>query len=581
MTNGDIARILGQLAALSELNDDNPFRVRAYRAAAQTILDLDDQILDMVQRGDDLTEIKGVGKELSEKLQTIVATGGLPQLDELKAAVPVGLIAVTEVRGVGPKRARALWHELNVTGIDDLERVARAGKVAELEGFGEKSQQKILDGIQSFRRRSGRTRLGEADALVQPLLQRLRELDGVQRAEVAGSYRRRRETIGDVDLLVVADDGAAVGAALAGMTGAAEILVSGETRTSVRLQNGLQIDLRVVSGASFGAAWLYFTGSKEHDVELRQLALERGWHLNEYGLFDGGEPGGERRGGKRLAGASEDDVYRAFGLDWIPPELREHRGEIEAAGEHRLPVLVTTNDIRGDLHMHSTWSDGKCGVAEMMRACEARGYRYLAITDHSKALPMTGGLDAEKLERQWAELDDLTRQHGGITLLRGMEVDILRDGSLDLDEAWLERLDIVIVSVHSHFDLPRAEQTERVVRAIRHPQVNVLGHPTGRLLGSRDPIELDLDAVFDACAANGVAVEINASPERLDLNDVNALAARRKGLTLVIDTDAHSVRNLDLMHFGVEQARRAWATSDVVLNTWPLEDVRRFLTKRG
>ncbi|HKI57310.1 MAG TPA: DNA polymerase/3'-5' exonuclease PolX [Trueperaceae bacterium] len=579
MTNADLARILDQLAALSELNDDNPFRVRAYRNAARTVLDLEEQVPDLIARGADLTEIQGIGKEIAQKLRAITETGSLEQLEELKEAVPVGLIAVTEVQGVGPKRARTLWRELDVTGIDDLERVAKEGRVAELEGFGEKSQEKILKGIDSYRRHSGRMRLGDADALVQPLLMRLRGVAGVRRAEVAGSYRRRRETIGDVDLLVVADDGRAASEALTGMPGVAEVLGSGETRTSVRLEGGLQVDLRVVPEESFGAAWLYFTGSMEHNVELRQAAVDRGWHLSEYGLFEGGEPGRERSGGKRLAGASEEEVYDAFDLDWVPPELREHRGEIEAAGEHRLPELVTVEAIRGDLHMHSTWSDGKAGVLEMMEACEKRSYEYMAITDHSKALRMTGGLDAEKLGRQWQELDELTADRDGIAVLRGMEVDILRDGSLDLEEEWLAKLDIVIVSVHSLFDLAEAAQTERMVEAVSHPEVNVLAHPTGRLLGERDPYPVDLDAVFEACAGNGVAVELNASPERLDLNDVHALAARHKGLTLVIDTDAHSTRHLDFMHFGVEQARRAWVTPDAVLNTRPLADVKRFLGK--
>ncbi len=580
MTNADLARTLGRLAALSELNEDNPFRVRAYRKAARTVLELEEQIPELLRRGADLTAIEGIGKEIAEKLKTIVETGRLPQLDELAKTVPVGLIAVTGVQGVGPKRARALWRELDVTGVDDLERVAREGRVAELEGFGTKSQENILKGIESYRRHSGRLRLGDADAVVQPLLARLRGGTGVHRAEVAGSYRRRRETIGDVDLLAVAEDGGGAADALTGLDEVREVLGRGDTKTSVRLEDGLQVDLRVMPEESFGAAWMYFTGSKEHNVELRQMAVERGWHLSEYGLFEGGEPGKARAGGKRLAGASEEEVYAAFGLDWIPPELREHRGEIAAAREHRLPRLVTMADVRGDLHMHSTWSDGKNSVLEMMEACEARGYEYMAIADHSQALRMTGGLDAAKLARQWQELDELTAAREWITLLRGLEVDILRDGSLDLGGDWLARLDIVVVSVHSHFDLGQAEQTARVVKAVTDPQVNILAHPTGRLLGERDPYAIDLDAVFDACAANGVAVELNASPERLDLNDAHALAARHKGLSLVVDSDAHSVRQLEVMHFGVEQARRAWATADEVLNCRSLGDVRRFLGKQ-
>lgn len=581
MTNSELARLLDRLAALSELNDDNPFRVRAYRNAARTVRDLEEQVPDLLESGADLTEIQGIGKEIAQKLRTMVAESRLPQLDELAKSVPIGLIAVTEVQGVGPKKARALWQDLGVETVDDLEREANAGRIAELEGFGAKSQEKILSGIEAQRRHRGRTRLADADAVVKPLLRRLREVEGVRRAEVAGSYRRRRETIGDLDLLVIADDGRSAGAALRELDEVAEVLGSGETKTTVRLSSGLQVDLRVVPEESFGAAWMYFTGSKEHNVALRQLAVDAGRHLNEYGLFQGGEPGKERKGGKRLAGATEEGVYQAFGMDWIAPELRELRGEIEAAREHRLPDLITGDAIRGDLHMHSSWSDGKNSVLEMIEACEQRGYGYMALTDHSQALRMTGGLDAAKLARQWQELDELLDNREGITLLRGLEVDILNDGTLDLEEAWLERLDIVIASVHSHFEFDEPRQTERVVKAVSHPQVNVLAHPTGRLLGERDPYAIDLDAVFDACAANGVAVEINASPARLDLSDVHTLAARHKGLTVVINTDAHSTRHLEFMHFGVEQARRAWLRADTVLNTRPLDEVRRFLAKQG
>ncbi len=573
MTNVDLARLLGRLAALSELAEDNPFRVRAYRRAARTVLELEEQIADLLERGVDLTELPGIGKDIARKLATMVESGRLPDLDALAETVPIGLIEVTEVQGVGPKRARTLWQALGVRDLTELQRAAERGAVAELDGFGAASQAKILAGIEAHRRHARRLRLGDADAVVRPLLERLRALPGVQRAEAAGSYRRRRETVGDLDLLVVAEDGRAVGEALAAMTGVEEVLGSGDTRTSVRLQGGLQVDLRVVPPESFGAAWMYFTGSKDHNVALRQAAVGRGWRLNEYGLYEGG--------GRRLAGADEREVFAALELDWIPPELREHRGEIEAAREHRLPALVAVDDIRGDLHMHSTWSDGKNSVREMMEACERRGYAYMALTDHSQALRMTGGLDAEKLARQFEELDAITAERPGITLLRGLEVDILKEGELDLDDAWLARLDIVLVSVHSLFDLDRDRQTERVVRAVSHPEVNVLAHPTGRLLGERDGYDLDLDAVFDACLANGVAVEINAAPERLDLNDVHVLAARHRGLIVSIGTDAHRVRQLDSMRFGVEQARRAWLPAEAVLNTRPLDEVRRFLAKGG
>ncbi len=577
MNNVDLARRFEQLASLSEINEENPFRVRAYRNLARTLLELEEQVADLVERGADLTEISGVGKDLAGKLDALVRTGELEQLSALLHTVPAGLLHVVNIQGVGPKKAARLWRELNVTSVDDLERAAGDGKVAQLAGFGAKSQEKILRGIETFRRHAGRTNLNAADAAIAPLVALLRGVPGMRTLEVAGSYRRRRETIGDVDLLAVADDAEAAGAALAGFGGVAEVLGRGPTKTSVRLSTDLQVDLRVVGEGSFGAALMYFTGSKEHNVALRQRATERGLRLNEYGLY---ATDGAGEVGERVAGASEDEVYAALGLDPIAPELREARGEIAAAAEHRLPRLLSEGDIRGDLHTHSTWSDGKDSWQEMRRACAERGYAYLALTDHSQALRMTGGLDGAKLERQWRELDDASlSSDGGPALLRGLEVDILKDGTLDLDDDWLERLDIVIVSVHSHFGLSRAEQTARVVRAVSHPQVNVLGHPTGRLLGERDPYDLDLDAVFEACAANRVAVEHNASPERLDLKDSDLIAARRHGLEIAVDTDAHAVRHLANLRFGVSQARRAWLTDEHVINTWPLERLRDFLAK--
>ncbi|HZJ10391.1 MAG TPA: PHP domain-containing protein, partial [Trueperaceae bacterium] len=361
----------------------------------------------------------------------------------------------------------------------------------------------------------------------------------------------------------------------------ATVLGSGPTKTSVELFNGVQVDLRVVADGSFGAALLYFTGSKEHNVALRQLALDRGWHLNEYGLVEGGEPGRDRRGGKLLAGQDEAEIYRALGLAYIEPELREGTGEVEAAAAGRLPRLIKASDVRGDLHLHTTWSDGKQSLSEMMAACTALGYDYMAVTDHSGSLVVQGGLTEEKLARQHQELVALTKdaEPGDISVLRGMEVDILKNGTLDLSDEWLERLDIVLVSVHSYFELGRSDQTARVVKALSHSAVNVFAHPTGRLIGRRDPIELDFDKVFAACAANGVAVEHNASPNRLDLSDVQLRAAVAAGLKVIINTDAHSTLGLATMPLGVSQARRAWLTTADVVNTWPLAEVRAFLDK--
>ncbi|MBW6454376.1 MAG: DNA polymerase/3'-5' exonuclease PolX [Trueperaceae bacterium] len=585
-TNAVVAARLARLADLLEIDGANAFRVRAYRGAAETIEAHPEAIADLLARGDDLTALKGIGKDLAAALAALFDEGEIPALREVAERVPVGLLEVVRVPGVGPKRAATLWRELGVTSLDDLDRAAREGRVAELAGFGAKTQAKVLAGVAQVRRHGGRVRLGDAEAALAPLLAAIRAASGVARVEVAGSLRRGRATVGDVDLLAVADEPAAAMATLRDHPDVAEVLGSGDTKTSVRLEGDLQVDLRVVPAASFGAAWQYFTGSKAHNVVLRQRAVDRGLRLSEYGLFRGGE-GDHPERGERLAGADEEGVYRALGLAWVPPELREDRGEITAAADGRLPRLLEASDLRGDLHLHSTWSDGTAGIRAMRAACAERGYAYMAISDHSQALRMTGGLDPAKLARQWAELDEIAAEDAGRsdgdappTLLRGLEVDVLKDGRLDLDDDWLARLDLVIVSVHGHLDLPQAQQTERVVRALQHPEVNVLAHPTGRLLGSREGMALDLDAVFEAAAAHGVAVECNASPYRLDLGDVELMRAVAAGCRVAIDTDAHALAGLDDMRYGVATARRAWLGREHVINAWPLGRLRAFLAKR-
>lgn len=583
MTNAEIARNLERFADLSELSGDNPFKVRAYRNAAVAIRDLDRSLAEMHAAGEELTSIKGVGKEIAAKAQVMIETGSLPQLTELAERLPLGLLEVVKIKGVGPKHAFTVWEKLGVSTVDELETAARDGRLAGLPGFGAKTIENILRGIDSYRRNSGRMPIGRVDAVIRPLIDRLEAIPGARRLEVAGSYRRRRETVGDIDIVATCSDQQGLMAAFTSYDEVARVLGSGPTKASIELFNGLQVDLRVVDEDSFGAALLYFTGSKEHNVALRQRSLDRGWHLNEYGLFEGGQPGRERAGGKRLAGVDEASIYRKLGLDFIEPELRENLGEIEAAAAGELPKLVDLRDIRGDLHLHTTWSDGKQSASDMIDACGDLGYEYMAITDHSGSLVVQGGLSEEKLARQHLELDEITTgsRRGRATVLRGMEVDILKDGSLDLADEWLERLDIVLISVHSFFDLPKAEQTDRVIKAISHPSVNVFAHPTGRLIGRRDPIELDLDAVFVACAANGVAVEHNSSPSRLDLKDTHLRAAVAAGLKVVINTDAHSTRGLGTIALGVSQARRAWLTPADVVNTWPLNDVMRFLSKEA
>jgi DNA polymerase (family X) len=587
LSNAVVASRLERLADLLEIDGANPFRVRAYRQAAEVVAAHTEPLVDMAGRGEGLTTLKGIGKDLAAAILALYETGEIPALRELTERVPLGLLEVVRVPGVGPKRAATLWRSLGVTSLDDLERVAREGRVAALAGFGDKTQAKVLAGTPRARHHGGRLRRGDPEAVVAPLLVALRGAAGVERVEVAGSLRRGRATVGDVDLLAVAADPAPVMAALRAHGDVAEVLGSGDTKTSVRLDGDLQVDLRVVPAGSFGAAWQYFTGSKAHNVWLRQRALDRGLRLSEYGLFRGGD-GDDPERGVRVAGAEEAEVYAALGLPWITPELREGRGEIEAAAAGRLPTSLDLADVRGDLHLHTTWSDGTAGIREMRAAAAARGYAYLAITDHSQALRMTGGLDAEKLARQWAEFDAIADEdaaHAAVgplpVLLRGLEVDILKDGGLDLDDDSLANLDVVVVSVHAHLDLPQAQQTARVVRALQHPAVHVLAHPTGRLLGTREGIAIDLDAVFEAAAAHGVAVECNASPHRLDLGDIELARAVAAGCKVAVNTDAHALAGLADLRYGVITARRAGLTPDDVVNAWPLERLRHFLTKRA
>lgn len=574
MDNATIARHLAEVADLLEIEGANPYRIRAYRNAVRTIETLSTPLAQWVAAGRELTELPGIGKEMARHVAEMCESGTLGLRDELLGEMPRGLLEVMRLPGVGAKRAKKLWQELGAATVDEVEAAARAGRLRAVAGFGEKSEQKILAGIADWRQRDERLRLDIVERHLEPLLASLRAVTGAARVEVAGSYRRRRETIGDVDLLAiprVPADAAGLLDAFVAYPQVAEVLGRGDTKASVRLGVGLQVDLRVVGPDSHGSALLYFTGSKEHNVRLRQRALERGLKLSEYGLF---------RGEERIAGADEAQVYAALGLAWIPPELREDRGEIVAA-ERELPRLVTVEDLRGDLQMHSTWSDGKASIEEMLVACAARGYEYFALTDHSKALPMIGGLDAERLRAQWEEIAAIQSRHPEIRLLRSMEIDILADGRLDLEEDLIAELDLVVVAIHSRFDLPPAEQTDRVLAALAHPGVDILAHPTGRRLGQRKPMELDIEAILAACREHGVAVEANASPQRLDLPDVHLARARELGVPVVISTDAHSVAGLATMRYGVDQARRAGLTAEHVLNTRPLPDFLAWLDRRG
>ncbi len=585
MENVDIARALDDVATLLEIKGANPFRIRAYQNAARTIEEHAVPVRKLVSDGADLTELQGIGKDIAGHVTELVETGRLGLLEGLAEEVPRTLIEITRIPGVGPKRTRKLWEALGIETVGALEQAASAGAVAEIEGFGAKSQEKILSAIAARRRLVGRFKLSDADQYVQPLIAHLQSLEAVQRIEVAGSYRRRSETVGDIDVLVIAAEPRQVMERFTTYPGVQKVELAGDTKGTVVLTSGLQVDLRVVPPESYGAALQYFTGSKEHNVRLRKRAVSRGLRVSEYGVFltDSADVGiTDPYAGEYIAGWEEKDVYEALELPWIPPELREDRGEIDAAERGALPELIAASDIRGDLQMHSTWSDGKHSIEEMLDGCVARGYDYFAITDHSKALAMTGGMDAVKLRGQWKEIDEIASRRDDIRVLRGMEVDILADGSLDLDDAMLEQLDLVLVSVHSKLDLPLVQQTDRVLEAIRHPAVHILAHPTGRLINRREPMQLDLDEVLRCAVEHRVIVELNAHPDRLDLRDTHLMRAKDLGVKISIGTDAHRVGDLGLMHYGVEQARRAWLTSSDVVNAWPLEEMLEWLqSKRG
>jgi len=586
MENVEVARTLEEMADLLEIQGANAFRVRAYRNAARTVDGLTRSLVDMVAAGEDLTELPAVGKNVAAHIVELLKTGTISRMAEVEAEIPRSLVVLTRLDGVGPKKARRLWNELGIRTVDELEAAAEDGRVEKLAGFGARSAKKILRSIQDYRKHAARFRIDDAERLITGLLEHMNEAPGLERLEVAGSMRRRRETVGDVDLLAQCDgDGAAVVRHFGAFPGADRVEEEGETKGNVILQSGLSVDLRVVPARSWGAALQYFTGSKEHTVTLRIEAVHDGIRMNEWGLFrvpEGADP--EQMGkeeGERLAGDSEEGVYAALGLPWIEPVLRENRGEVEAAREHRLPELLSPEDILGDLHMHSTWSDGKNTIEDMARACVARGYRYMAITDHSAALAMVQGLTPEKARRQWDEIDRVREVVKDIEIFRGCEVDILRDGTLDMPDEILEGLDVVVASVHSFFDQDEATMTKRVLRAIRDPRVDILGHPTGRIINKREPFRMDLEAVLEAAAELDVAVELNANPRRLDLNDMHVRRAKDLGVRVVIDTDAHRPEGLDDMRFGVDQARRGWLEAADVLNTYPVERIRAWLARRG
>lgn len=572
LRNRDIAARFRRLADLLEIEGENPFRIRAYRNAADTIEGLATAVTDLVKEGADLAELPHIGDDIAGKIVTLVETGTLPLLDEVSRRVPPELADLMEVQGLGPKGVKALYDQLQLKSLDDLERAVRQGRVRELPGFGAKKEAALLDGIRQLRAREHeRRRLADAETAAEPLREWLAAAEGLARIELAGSYRRRRETVGDIDIVAAAEDGETVMERLVEYEDIERVVSRGTTRSTVVLGNGLQVDLRVVDPDDFGAALLYFTGSKAHSIALRQRALDLDLKLNEYGLFAGDEA---------IAGVDEQDIYDRLKLAWMPPELREDRGEIEAAEDGTLPDLVTADAVRGDLHAHTTWSDGADSLQDMAHAARDRGHDYLAITDHGPKVRIANGLSPERLAAQARAIDELNESLNDITLLKGCEVDILADGTLDLPDDVLASLDIVVCSIHYNLRLSREEQTERVLRAMDNPHFMIWGHPTAREINRREPIDIDLARCFEAAAERDIAIEINAQPKRLDACDTNARLALDQGCRLVVNTDAHATGHLALTRHGIDQARRAWATADDILNTRDLAALRKAMRTR-
>lgn len=564
VVNATIAAVFDEIADLLEIEDANPFRIRAYRNAARTLGQFGTDMATLIAQGRTLPRIPGIGEDLTRKILEIVATGRCEMLERLRREVPSGITDLLHIRGLGPKRVRALWHDLGVRTPGELVQAARAGRIRTLHGFGEKTEHRLAEAASAHLGAAKRYPWHVAAQHAEPLRVALSGVDGVERVEVAGSYRRLKETVGDLDMLVVARPGSDVMERLLHASDVQEVLAGGPKRATVILASGLQVDVRVVAPESFGAALQYFTGSRAHNIALRRMAQSRGLLLNEYGLF---------RGRERIAGGDEEAVYAALGLPWIPPELREDRGEIEAATVGRLPSLVTLGDLRGDLHCHTRASDGHDSIEAMALAARARGLEYLAITDHSRSLGMVHGVDAVGLARQCNEIRRVNAGLSGITVLSGIEVDVLADGTLDLPDTVLTGLDIVVAAVHSRLDLPRAKQTARILRALENPFVRILAHPRCRWIGEREAIDADLEAIFRKAAERGVALEVNAQPQRLDLPDIDCQLARREGVPLVIGSDAHATADLDVLRFGIGQARRGWLEAADILNSRNLRDL--------
>jgi len=569
MENLEFARILREIAELLEIKNENPFKVRAYYRAAQVIEGLSESINTIAERGE-LRKIPGVGESIAEKIEELLKTGRLKYLEELKKEVPEGLLSLLEIQDIGPKTALLLYKELGINSMEKLEKALAEHRLRDLPGMGEKTEENIRRGIELLKETGTRMLLGTALPVAEEIISELKKNSPVEKIEATGSLRRFRETVGDIDILVVSKNSEKVMDVFTGLAMVREVLAKGPTRSSVLTTYGIQVDLRVVKPDQFGAALHYFTGSKNHNIAIRELGVKKGLKINEYGIF---------RGKKKIGGEEEIDVFKSVGLPYIPPELRENRGEIEAAKEGRLPVLVECADIKGDLHIHSKYSDGENTIEEIVRKAKQMGYEYVGIVDHSRSMRFAGGLSISDLKKKINEIRRLNEKIKDITILAGAEVDIKVDGSLDYPDEILKELDIVIAAIHSGFKMDQEKMTERIIKGIENEYVHILAHPTGRLIGKRDPYRVDVERLIMAAAKRGIMLEINAYPERLDLPDIYCRRAKDEGIIMVISTDAHHLDQMRFMKFGVGVARRGWLEKKNILNTFSLKELFKKLKR--
>ncbi len=573
MSNQEIAKILSEIGEYLEMQEV-AFKPRAYEKAAEAVAVFREDAREIYRKGglQALEKIPGVGASIAEKIEELLRTGHSKYYEQLKKKTPVDLSALSAIEGLGPRKIKILYRELGIKNVADLEKAAKAGKIAVLEGFGRKSEENILKGIGFTRLAGERMMLGEALPITRIIIGRLEKLKDVERVEVAGSIRRRKETIGDVDILAISSQPKPVMNFFITMPEVADISAHGETKSAVKLKNGLDVDLRVVPRESYGAALAYFTGSKDHNVYMRQLAIKKGLKLNEYGLF---------QDDKQVAGKTEEEIYGKLGLQYIPPEMREMTGELLSAAAHKLPGIINYGDLRGDLQVQTNWTDGSNSIEEMAKAAIEAGLEYIVITDHTKRLAMTHGLDEKRIQKQWEEIDGENKKlkinNKEFRILKGTECDILKDGSMDLPDGVLEKLDVVGASVHSLFNLPKKEQTERIIRVMENKHVDILFHPTGRLINRRPAYEIDMDAIIAAAKRTGTVLEIDAFPDRLDLRDEYIRKCVEAGVKMSIDSDAHAVLHFSVLEFGVAQARRGWAAKDDIINAWPVEKMLSML----